>query len=174
MTYDQATAVAADIGRAVLSPQPRTVREAFDALAFLDGYRIAQRARSILDGAVSDALADAGSDGADRLHRARMDVFYGSVFEYLEEKTADIEPSVEHDVPTWIEANALAVASANLKIMEAALPAHERDAHRTLIEFHGRIDFGACEAEQNRVLQAVWEDLDAAIRARLAAAGNGG
>lgn len=63
-------------------------------------------------------------------------------------------------------------ASANIRIMEAALPTDEIPAHRTLIEFHRHIDFAACEDEQNAVLQRAWSVIEKRIETFLAEAQN--
>jgi hypothetical protein len=171
MTLDEATAIVTHIKRAVISPQARTIREVFSALAWLDGYRIEERSRQALDAIDLAVLAAGRLDDTELLHVVTMEVFYGGLYEYLEEKSADIEMSVEHDVPTWIEANAPMVASANLRTMEAALPSDDAQAYRTLIEFHGLIDFADYAAEQNRVLQDTWVGIEAKIQAYLAGAG---
>ena len=98
-----------------------------------------------------------------------MDVFYASMLAYLTANTDDIDESVEHDVPSWIEANAPALATTNLKRMEAALP-DEPNMHRALVAFHQLVDMEAFEAQQNRLLQDAWADIEADIRVRLVAA----
>lgn len=172
MTEDEATAIAADLAGAVLSARHGRVGEAFAALASLDGYRIIRLARQVLDETDLATLADPDATPEEREHRAAMDVFHGSLFAYLSAHAEGIDESVEHDVPSWIEANAPALMSANLKRMEAALPADEPNPHRTLVEFHQRVDLDAFEAEQNRVLQTAWAEIETSIRARLAAGGS--
>ena len=172
LTEDEATAIAANLAGAVRSTQPGTIRRAFTALASLDGYRIARLAMDVLDETDLATVAQPGASAAERAHRAAMDVFYGSLYAYLSTHADGVDQSVEHDVPSWIEANAPALMSANLARMEAALPDAGAQRHRTLVEFHQRIDLDACESEQNRILQATWGHIEAAIAVRLGAAGN--
>ncbi len=168
MNYQKATRIVETIQNAVISTQSSTIEQVFSALAFLDDYRIMQRAELFLAEIGHTHLKEMSMAGDDPLHRLTMDVFYTSMFEYMQDKPAEVEASVEHDIPTWIEANAAAIASANIRIMEAALPADEIPSHRSLIEFHRHIDFAVCEDEQNAVLQQTWSAIEAKITALLA------
>ncbi|NCA73113.1 MAG: hypothetical protein EOM91_24290 [Sphingobacteriia bacterium] len=168
MSEREAIAIVGELGEIVRSPRAERIMAGFSALAALDAYWIERRANTVIAGLDPDLLDDGGMGAAGLLHRATMDTFRASLFECVEDKCPDIEPSVEHDIPTWIEANAPFVISANIRIMEAALPADDPQAHRSLIEFHQLVDLDACEAEQARVLLEVWSDIEAKIRARLA------
>lgn len=168
MSEREAIAIVGELGEVVRSPRAERIMSALSALAALDAYWIDRRACTVIDGLDPDLLDDGGMGAAGLLHRATMDTFRASLFECLEDKCPDIEPSVEHDIPTWIEANAPLVTSANIRIMEAALPADDPQAHRSLIEFHRLLDPSQCEAEQICVLLGVWSDIEAKIRARLA------
>jgi len=177
MNDQEATRIVANLKNAVIATHPGPIRQAFSALAALDADRVTQRAAQVLadiDHTVLTTLRQAGDDPQQRL---TMEVFDASLLEYLQDKPAEVESSVVHDIPTWIEANAAAVAAANIKIMEAALPAEEpSQAHRTLIEFHQHIDFAAFENEQNAALQRAWSTIEAQIEDFLAhapEAGNG-
>lgn len=174
MTKQHADAIIAGIDRAVISSRPEVVMAAFRALVALDGDHLEQHARQYIDIFDKADLAELQLDVGDLLYMLTVETFRGSVLPYLEKKCPDIEPSVEHDVPTWLEGNAELVASANIKIMESHLPANDPRAHRTLIEFHRSIDPAACESEQARVLLEVWAGIEsriAGIVARVAAAG---
>jgi hypothetical protein len=168
MNHQKATKIVETIRQAVISTQSSTIEQAFSALVFLDGYRIMQRAELFLAEIGHEHLKMMRMTGDDPLHRLTMEVFYACLLEYVQDKPAEVETSVEHDIPLWIEANAAIIASANIRIMEAALPADEIPAHRTLIEFHRHIDFAACEDEQNTVLQRTWAAIETKITALLA------
>ena len=168
MSEREAIAIVGELGEIVRSPRAERIMSAFSALAALDAYWIERRACTVIDGLAPDLLDDGGMGADGVLHQARMETFRTSLLECLEDKCPDIEPSVEHDIPTWIEANAPLVASANIRILEAALPADDPQAHRSLIEFHRLVDLDACETEQARVLLGVWSDIETKIRARLA------
>ena len=169
MNDAEAAAVIENLQRAVIATHPGPIRRAFSALVARDIRDIRHRAEQDLariDRAVLDALRQADDDPQ---HRLTLDVFHASVLEPLQDKPAAVEPAVVHDIETWIEANATAVASANLRIMEAALPDEAPpQAHRSLIEFHQHIDFAACEAEQQAALQRIWSAIEARIAALLA------
>ena len=168
MNYQKATKIVEAIRKAVISTQSDPIEQVFSALAFLDGHLIMQRAELLLAETSHEHLHAMSIAGDDPLHRLTMEVFYTSMLEYAQDKPAEVETSVEHDIPTWIEANAAAIASANIQIMEAALPTNELPAHRALIEFHRHIDFAACEDAQNAVLQQTWSAIEAKIMALLA------
>lgn len=168
MSEREAIAIVGELGEIVRSPRAERIMSAFSALAALDAYWIERRASAVIGGLDPDSLDDGGMGADGVLHQARMEVFRTSLLECLEEKCPDIEPAVEHDIPTWIEANAPLVTSANIRVMEAALPADDPQAHRTLIELHRLLDPSQCEAELARVLLEVWSDTEAKIRARLA------
>lgn len=170
MNYQKATRIVETIHKAVISTQASAIEQVFSALVFLDGYRIMQRAELFLAETGHEHLNAMSMAGDDPLHRLTMEVFYACLLEHMQDKPAEVETSVEHDIPLWIEANAAAIASANIRIMEAALPADELPAHRTLIEFHRHIDFAACEDEQNAVLQRTWSAIETKITALLAEA----
>ncbi|NCA73039.1 MAG: hypothetical protein EOM91_23900, partial [Sphingobacteriia bacterium] len=138
-----ALAIVAELGEIVRSTRSERLLDAFGALAALDAYWIERRACTVIDGLDLDLFDDGGMGPDGVLHQARMEVFRTSLLECLEDKCPDIEPSVEHDIPTWIEANAPLVTSANIRIMEAALPADDPQAHRSLIEFHRLVDLDA-------------------------------
>lgn len=171
MTEDEAATIAADLAAVVRSAQPAKIGQAFDALATLDACRIVRLARHVLDETDLRTLTHPGASAEEREHRATMDVFYGSMFAYFDANEDEIDASVEHDVPGWIEANVPALVSSNLRRMEAALP-EQRNAHRNLVAFHQLVDLSAFEAQQNRLLQAAWADIESDVRARLAALGN--
>ncbi|NCA72756.1 MAG: hypothetical protein EOM91_22405 [Sphingobacteriia bacterium] len=168
MSEREAIAILGELGEIVRSLRVERIMAALGALAALDAYWIERRASTVIDGLDPDLLDDGGMGAAGLLHQARMETFRTTLFECLEDKCPDIEPSVPHDIPTWIEANAPLVTSANIRILEATLPAEDPQAHRSLIEFHQLVDLDACETEQTRVLLGVWSDIETEIRARLA------
>jgi hypothetical protein len=168
MNVQKATRTVETIRKAVISTQSGPIEQVFSALAFLDGHQIMQRAELFLAEIGHEHLHAMHITGDDPLHRLTMETFYTSLLEYAQDKPAEVETSVEHDIPLWIEANAAAIASANIRIMEAALPSAEIPSHRTLIEFHRHIDFAACEDTQNAMLQRTWAAIEMKITALLA------
>lgn len=169
MNYEEATDRVKNIQRAVISTKSDTILQTFSALVFLDAHQVTQRATQVLAALQPATLIALCQSGDDLQHRLTMEVFDASLLAVLQAKPADVEPGVADDIETWIEANAAAVASANLKAMEVALPDEDPpQAHRTLIEFHHHIDFAACEQEQNAVLQRAWSAIEAKIEAFLA------
>jgi hypothetical protein len=169
MDYQHASGIVDDLRDAVTSMDPERIRELFSALVILDGYRITQLAEQAMTDIDRDDLSAMCVNEVDPLHRLSMTVFYESMLAHLEEKSAEVETSVEHDVASWIDGNAAMAASANISIMEAALPVE--DVHRSLIEFHHQIDFAACENEQTWILQRTWANIETRIKALLAGAG---
>jgi hypothetical protein len=167
MPKREALAIVAELPKVVCSTRAERIMTAFEALVTLDAERIEGRAREALDGLDPEALGadDLGPD--DLLQRATMEVFRESLLGALAETCTDIEPVVEGDIATWIAANAPAVALANIRVMEAALPANDPHAHRKLSEFHGLLDPARCEAEQTWVLLETWAGIEAQVRGRI-------
>jgi hypothetical protein len=93
----------------------------FERLALLDGYRIAKRARKVLEALTPEVLETLGADPIERAHQVTMSLFRASVLSYFEDKPALVDPSIKGDITAWIDANAGAIASANLQLMEDAI-----------------------------------------------------
>ncbi|NCA72734.1 MAG: hypothetical protein EOM91_22290 [Sphingobacteriia bacterium] len=113
MSEREAIAIVGELGEIVRSTRSERLLDAFGALAALDAYWIERRASTVIDGLDPDLFDDGGMGADGVLHQARMEVFRTSLLECLEDKCPDIEPSVEHDIPTWIEANAALVCRAH-------------------------------------------------------------
>ena len=169
MNYAQATEVVNQLPRVVIPSDPCKLRPVFEALAFLDGYHIAERAARFFRD-FGAAYLESDLTGEDLAHRLTMDVFQDSMIGYLEEKSADVEVSVEHDVATWIDANSATVAEANLQLMENALVSDSAYVDADLSNLRRNIDFDACSAEQQRVLSETWAGIEAAVAAFFSAA----
>jgi hypothetical protein len=164
MNYAQATEIVNQLPRVLIPSDPCKLREVFEALVFLDGHHIAERAARFFRD-FAPAYRDSDLTGEDLSHRLTMDVFQDSVIGYLEEKSADVEVSVEHDVATWIEANAPAVAESNLALMESALAGDSAYAEDDRIALRRNIDFDAWAAEQQRVLSETWAGIETDVAA---------
>lgn len=168
MTLTQAKSIVNALPRAVLSTQPGPIRQAFSALVVLDAHHITQSAAQMLNDLLPATLIALCPDRDYQAHWLTMEVFNTSLLTFLQDKPANVESSVVDDIPSWIEANAAAVASANLHCLEAALPDEDAaQAHRSLIELHHHIDFVACEQEQNATLQSTWSAIAQKIDAYL-------
>ena len=168
MTHDEATEHLANLEQLVISTQAETVRKAFSALVYFDGCWIEERAAECLAELDLELVATEPDIQGSTVHRVTMEVFYCAIYEYCNEKPAVVEYSVEEDVPHWIEANAPSIMGANIEALEDLLPVDDLNPRRTLIEFHGRIDFDDYVAEQNAVLQETWKRIEARIGVYLA------
>lgn len=124
------------------------VASVFSALVWQDSQQIAERAQAFLEEFAPIYFADEGLEPAALPHRLRMDLFAASVLAYMEGKEAQVEQAVEHDIATWIEANAPAVASANLRLMEQALGEAGAGTHRDVVRLHQLIDLETYERSQ--------------------------
>jgi hypothetical protein len=169
MNYTQAIELVEQLPRVLIPSDPTKIREVFAALVCVDGYRIAERAKRFLQ-QFGSGYRDGDLAGDDLRHRLTMDLFRDSVIDLLEEKPTDIEPAVEHDIDTWIDANAAAVAEANLVRMEAALATDSAYVAQDRVALRQNVDFDACEAEQRRVLDETWASIERDVDAFLAAA----
>lgn len=170
MNYDHATDLVNQLPRVLIPSDPCKLREVFEALVFLDGHQISERAARFLRD-FAPAYLDGDLTGEDLVHRLTMDLFQDSMLGYLVEKSADVETLVEHDVALWIDANAAAVAEANLAVMEDALASDNAYAEDDRITLRRNIDFDACAAEQQRILSETWAGIEATVGEFLQTAG---
>lgn len=173
LALSEARAIVADIARRVRATRPEELMELFRALVLIDAEEIQARARGVLEGAESDALSDPRLSAQERLHRLSMETFQASMADYLGERYPGLDPSVEHDVPNWIEGNAAAMASAIVQRMAAQLPHTGAAGHRELIAFYRLIDPQACEETLAGMLMQAWTAIGVRIEARLAGEGAG-
>lgn len=145
---------------AVATGDEAQVASVFSALVWQDAEHIAERSKAFLKEFIPIYVTDE-SLLPDSLEAClRMDLFGASVLAYLESKEADVELSVEHDIDNWIEANAPAVASANLRLMEEALGQASAETHREVIKLHQLVSLEACERLQYRALQETWSGIE--------------
>jgi hypothetical protein len=168
----------------------------FERLALLDGYRIAKRARKVLEALTPEVLETLGADPIERAHQVTMSLFRASVLSYFEDKPALVDPSIKGDITAWIDANADAIASANLQLMEDAIadsgsgssagsgsgadptlePATPGDSRQgqqapeqQLASFRQLIERAACVHHQRRILRDIWAGVETAIAELLSA-----
>ncbi len=109
--------------------------------------QIAGRIMAEMDRTALEAARCAGDDPRQMLTRE----IFAALLDYCRRHTNDLDPSVEHDIPNWIEGNAAALADAHyqrLHLQEQATPAW-------------------AEQEQNDALQAAWATIETRIRAYL-------
>lgn len=168
MSEQDAREILFGIDERVLSLQPERIMTIFRALVTVDVWRIEQLAGEAIDALDPEALGDQGQGIEGLVYQVVMEVFRDSLLAVLEERCPEIEPEIEFDIPTWIEANAPLATLAHIRVMEAALPGGDPLAHRFVIELHQRIDLERYEAEQSTVLLSAWAGIEAAIRERLA------
>lgn len=156
---------------ALQSADTATLARVYERLALLDGYQVAKRARGVIEALTPEVLERLGNDPIERAHQVTMSTFRASVLSYFEEKSASVEPSVRGDITAWIDANAGAMTSANLQLMEDAISntgtaagqddpsggAEQRSQFRQLI------DRRTCEHHQQRILRDIWAGIETAI-----------
>jgi hypothetical protein len=155
---------------AVASGDDTAIASVFSALAWHDGEAIARRAQRFLEEIAPYYLAEQGPSAATAAERLRMDLFRESLLSYFEDKPAAVDDAVEAGFRDWIDANAPAVASANLQAMEAALGTPGVRTHRKIIRLHKHLDMPSCDALQKRVLKQVWDGIESTLAELLAAA----
>ncbi len=132
--------------------------------------RFAERAQANLEPFAPSYFADEDLQPEALPHRLRMDLFAGSVLAYMECKETEVEQAVAHDIATWIEANAPAVVSANLSLMEQALGRPGVDTHRDVVKLHRLIDMETYEEVQQHYLETTWAEIERSLADVLAAA----
>lgn len=146
------------------------VASVFSALVWEDGRQIAERAQAFLEAFAPFYFAEEEPGIATLEQRLRMDMFRESVLAYLEGKQADVEQAIEYDIETWIEANAPAIASANLSLMERELGEPGAATHRDVVKLHQLVELETYERIQQRGLARIWADIEATLAELLAAA----
>ena len=119
------------------------------------------------------ALTDLGElacelfPGEEPRERLLMRVFYASVLDVLCETCPSCEDAVEHDIPTWIEANAPELARNTAELLRLAMP-----GGGTLEAIDPRLAIDHLEARQLAMLQATWAAIEGRVDTLLAATGH--
>jgi len=155
---------------AVATGSEDRIANVFSLLIWQDGERITVRAKRCLELFAPSYLAEGDLTAEMIEDRLRIEMFHSSVLTYLESRGADIELSVERDIATWIEANAPAMVSANLKLMEQQLGQVGARAHRDQIRLHQLICLEVYEAVQQRALERIWAGIELELADVMAAA----
>lgn len=155
---------------AVATGYHERIANIFSLLIWQDGERISVRAKTFLEQFAPNYFAEEGLTAETIEDRLRMEMFGASVLAYLEGRGVDIELSVERDIATWIEVNAPAMVSANLKLMEQQLGQVGFAAHRDQVKLHHLISLEVYEAVQQRALEKVWDDIETKLADVMAAA----
>jgi hypothetical protein len=155
---------------AVATGSHERIANIFSLLIWQDGQRISVRAKTFLEQFAPSYFAEQGLTAAMIEDRLRLEMFSAGVLAYLDGRGVDIELSVERGIATWIEANAPAMVSANLKLMEQQLGPAGFATHRDQIKLHQLISLEVYEAVQQRVLEKVWADIEAELADVMAAA----
>lgn len=155
---------------AVATGNEQRVASVFSTLIWHDGEQISVRASAFLKQFAPNYFAEEDLGLATLEDRMRMDIFGASVLAYLEGRGVAIELSVEHDIATWIEANAPAMVSANLALMEAQLGQPGVATHRDQVKLHQLIDLEVYEQVQQRYLEKIWSDIEIKLADVVAAA----
>lgn len=146
------------------------VAEVFSLLIWQDGERISVRAKTFLEQFAPSYFAEKHLTAAMIEDRLRREMFSAGVLAYLDGRGAEIDLSVERDIATWIKANAPAMVSANLKLMEQQLGPAGFATHRDQVKLHQLISLEIYEAVQQRALEKVWADIEADLVDVMAAA----
>ena len=146
------------------------VANVFSLLIWQDGERISVRAKAFLEQFAPSYFAEEALTAEMIEERLRMGMFVASVLAYLEGRGVEIELSVERDIASWIEANAPAMVSANLELMEQQLGPAGFATHRDQIKLHQLISLELYEAVQQRALEKIWADIEMELSDVMAAA----
>ena len=163
MTHEDASKILQDInnGRFLIHEDVSFIQDVFNAIVLFDSTQIQQLAKEFLQADYLSTLKNNSIDKDEFNHRVTMDTFYESMLSFLEEKFPKVEPSVEHDIASWIEANIETITSGNLQQMEAFIS--KNPSYKDILKFHQKIDFDVLESEQNRILQETWEKIELEI-----------
>jgi hypothetical protein len=142
------------------------ISTAFDNFLVADAKTINEIAEQFIAETNIGALAAERFPGEDLCYRLTMDTFYASMLDYLCEKCPTLEHSVEHDIPSWIEANAPELARFNAETMCLAMP-----DGGMLEDIDPRLSLANLEDRQRAMMKETWTAIEARIDALLKAMG---
>ena len=142
------------------------ISAAFDNFLAADAKTIDEAAEQFIAETNIGALAAELFPGEDLRYRLTMDTFYASMLDYLCEKCPTLEHSVEHDIPSWIEANAPELARFNIETLTLAMP-----DDGTLEDIDPRLSLAHLEDRQLAMMKETWTAIEARIEALLKAMG---
>jgi hypothetical protein len=163
MQEPSSTELQAALQAALDASEPEKIAAVFEQLALSDGYQIAKRARAYLEALISQPGSAPETDPLERAQQVTRRAFHASLWDYLRYKRVEVDPAFDGDVPGWIDANAAAVAAANLAIMRRALSnQHAADAG-TPSKLEALVDVGDCQRKQRRILRDIWAGVETSI-----------
>ncbi|NEX16036.1 MAG: hypothetical protein C1943_05225 [Halochromatium sp.] len=150
----------ATLREAVALGDDEGVAKVFSFLVWQNGEQITIRAEAFLEEFAPIYLAEEDLSKTMLAERLRIDMFRESVLAYLEGKEAEVDQVIERDIPAWIEANAPAVASVNLRAMEEQLGQGGLETHRNQIKMHQLFKLEIYERVLQSHLQKVWSGIE--------------
>ncbi|MCG5531640.1 hypothetical protein LRD18_12405 [Halorhodospira halochloris] len=130
----------------------------------IDSQRILERAESALD---DPELMLVEPKDPDPVHAARMELWRLVMLGHFQKMTSELEDYIEHDVETWIEANAPSILDAYLDSIGGSEVSESevQEAIKSLDESGMRHLYERGLAE---LLLDTWQKVEAMIEARVA------
>jgi hypothetical protein len=164
MNIEEATTILNELenSRCLKNEDANFIQNVFQALAVRDAHEIEVKAAQFLQTVDLETLRTNSIDEEEFLHRATMDTFYYSMLEFLQEHFPEVDSCVEHDINSWIEANAEHITVGYIKKMETFISEHSPQ-HNDVIEFHQKVNLNDCEAVLNGIFQQSWKDIELKI-----------
>lgn len=143
------------------------IQNVFSALAVSDVKEIEVKAEQFLqDVDLIKTLRANSVDKEEFLHRVTMDTFNSSMLDLIQDQFPEVDSSVEHDIPSWIEANAEIITIGNLHKLEKWIC--KEPSQKDVIKFHQQVNLDVCESEINGILQKAWSSIQFKINSSLA------
>ncbi|MBK1735564.1 hypothetical protein CKO15_09765 [Halorhodospira abdelmalekii] len=131
-------------------------------LAAMDARFILERAQNLLD---APGMVIVQDDDPDPLHAVCMELWRSALLGYYDAWTDELEDRIEHDVPTWIDANAPVLLGIHLALLSSY--AATRPEVEKSCAVPDNAQRAAYEAELAQILHAVWESLEALAEAHV-------
>lgn len=163
MQEPSSTELQAALQAAIEASAPDRIAAVFERLALFDGYQIAKRARAYLEALMTESGPGPEADLLERAREITYGAFQASVWDYVQHKGAKADPAFTGDVPGWIDANAAAVAAANLAIMGGTLSGQGIADADMSARLEALVDKKGCELTQRRILRDIWAGVETSI-----------
>lgn len=166
MSHELARDIVEMLCRVMVTRDFEKISATFDHFLVADAKTIDEAAEQFIAETNIGALAAERFPGENLRYRLTMDTFYAAMLDYLCKKCPTLEHSVEHDIQSWIKANAPELARFNAEILCLAMP-----GGGTLEDIDPRLSLANLEARQRVILEKTWTAIEARINALLTAMG---
>jgi hypothetical protein len=165
MTYEEANQILTEVngGNYLKNEDSDYIERVFEAMISSQINIIEQKAREYLEHQEILTLKNSIYDKQELENHIKNRTFFCSMHEILETQFPNIDPSVEHDIPSWIYANAELVTAGYIKQMEKFISDSAEPTYKEINDFHQKFNFDEFESNFNNLFQNAWTEIVADI-----------